>query len=236
MWEFDPNSEASDPVDEQELAKLTEELRIMKLRGLTDIGYKPVKRIFGFHVPWAGSDCDTCWFRGIPRYPENRGRCMIFESPMFHKYRKDLPSPCVTTNCPFFVSGEEVVIRASDHQHKRILLDNLRAKIMYIRNGGKHVFTDPRDEKRYMDSVKRQKRTRSFLSSIETVGWWNNMSMELRRLVIHHIYGFFGKRVSRKDWGYLPDKDRRLLVKWKHEFSHTVFKKFIKEIEDKEVK
>lgn len=230
MWEYDPKSEARDPASETELAKLHEELRVAKLKVKVK---DPVKRLFGYHVPWAGSDCESCVFRGCPHFEGNKGRCMIFESPLWQKARKMLPSPAVTTDCPYFVTIDELVVRASDHSLQKVLLDNLRAKVKYLNNGGKREFVDPREEAKYIKSVRKQKKTRSFLSSLETIGWWNTMDKEVRKLVVNHIFDEKNFTVHTWDWERLGDWERRVLLKWRREYLHTLYKRFIKQVEDK---
>lgn len=225
-WEYKPSSEADDPADEKKLAQLSEELRMVKYRQKPKVD---PKRLFGYNVPWGGSDCSQCFFRGDPRYKENLGRCLILEAKGYHAHQKVLPHPTVSETCPYFVSLEEMVIRSSETNRKRLLMSNLRAKLNYRKKNNMPLrkLVDKEEEERNKESLEKQQYTRNLLVGLETIGWWNNMAIPIRKDVAKDIRDENKTYIPNKDWGYLDETKRKLVLEWKKKYFATRYKAFL---------
>lgn len=224
MWQ---DNDSGDSIPEMRLSELSEMLRKRHLGNRGEPG--KVKRLFGYNVAWGGSDCSSCFFRGNPRYPENIGRCLILEAVGFQGNRAVLPRPCVSLDCPYYVSDEEMVIRASDKRKRSLLLRGLRERLAKVLEGENPVRrrVDRVEEGRNRDSLNKQRYTRTLLQGLEAIGWWNNLSIPIQRRVVADIGEVMGVTVRPRKWDNLDNRERKAVSGYKQQFFTTRFKDIV---------
>lgn len=108
-------------------------------------------------------------------------------------------------------------------------MSNLRAKLNYRKKNNMPLrkLVDKEEEERNKESLEKQQYTRNLLVGLETIGWWNNMAIPIRKDVAKDIRDENKTYIPNKDWGYLDETKRKLVLEWKKKYFATRYKAFL---------